>query len=1341
MSPQADPSAMPLVTAIYQALTQHQALPSMAQGCVAAFCATLPIESAWLWTLDASATALVLQARGGLPPSADQGQVCVALGEGLLGQLAHQGQPWLTNDLDNQDVGDAARAATWLPDGPMTALLFYPLRAFDRLIGAITLFAHQPFPDTLLTAVQAVAEPIALRIAHDQSAQALHNALSHLQPTSTQAPTAARTVRHEPQPGSALHPHVAHLQALLNALPDLIFVLDREGVYLDCLAGDETELRIPRQQILGRRVSEVLPPIQAQRLAAAIVQVIDHGGMELLEYELPINGGLRHREVRVVPCGNDQAMAMVRDVTQRKQTEERLQHHQDLLEAMSQLAKIGAWEIDVTSSSLHLSAEVLRIFGLPPTEALTIEQAISFFTPEAQPVVRQAVARGLSQGEPWDLELTLITAQGHLRWVRSIGRAVLRDSRPFQVVGTLQDITDRRRLEEEQARLLKIVEHTTDFIFSIAPDGALLYMNPAARQWFGYGAEDDLHTVQLADLYGAAAYAFLMEQAIPAAVREGVWAGDMTIGAPDGRELPSSQLWIAHYDTHGQVVYLSTIVRDNSERQQAELALRESEVRFRHMADHAPVMIWVTDPSGSCTYMNQRWLRFTGTTLEDNLGFGWLNCVHPEDRIQAKDIFQRANAQQAPFVLEYRLRRWDGEYRWVIDSAAPRFADDGPFQGYIGSVLDISERRRSEEALREREAMLRSLGDNLPNGYLYQLVTGPDGSVRFTHLSAGVERTTGGLRAADILQNSDLLTEQVVPEDRPRIRQANHEASIRKGVFDLEFRRRLPSGEIRWVHARSAPRAELPDGTILWDGLELDITDRKLAEEALQESDRRYRALFKAATVGIALTDYRGALLEVNEAFAAMLGYTPDELVGRHILDLSHPEEQERELELVQAVLAGSMEISAPWYEKRFLHRNGSAIWTRVTPQIVRDNSGQPWLMTAVVQDISEVKRLEEQIRQAHKMEAIGRLAGGLAHDFNNLLTVINGYSDLILRRLHADDPLYNRIEQIRSAGERAASLTRQLLTFSRKQVILPTLVNLNMLVSDLHKMLARLIGENIQLTTSLEPELWPVRADPSQLEQVIMNLVINARDAMPTGGQLWITTANIHSTENDLQLYGTLAPGPYVLLAISDTGHGMDEETQRHVFEPFFTTKGPGQGTGLGLATVYGIVQQSGGAITVQSEVGQGATFQILLPKGEPGEPALVSTQPVHKQTLQGTETILLVEDDDQIRHLASTALESAGYTVLTAANGHEALERNAQYSAPIHLLLSDVIMPGMSGPQLSERLAALRPMMKVLFVSGYTDREISQYGVANSEVILLSKPYTPETLQLKVREVLDQP
>jgi signal transduction histidine kinase len=382
---------------------------------------------------------------------------------------------------------------------------------------------------------------------------------------------------------------------------------------------------------------------------------------------------------------------------------------------------------------------------------------------------------------------------------------------------------------------------------------------------------------------------------------------------------------------------------------------------------------------------------------------------------------------------------------------------------------------------------------------------------------------------------------------------------------------------------------------------------------------------------------------------------------------------------------------------------------------------------------------LEEQLRQAQKMESIGRLAGGLAHDFNNLLTVIRGYTELMKTKIPAGDPQLEDLEQIRRASERATSLIRQLLAFSRQQILAPTILDLNELVTNLHKMLGRLIGEDITLATVLQPGLWPVTADPGQIEQVIMNLVVNARDAMPTGGKLTIETGNVRLDDSYAKTHLETAAGPCVMLAVTDTGHGMDKPTQARIFEPFFTTKESGQGTGLGLATVYGIVKQSGGDIIVYSEPGQGATFKIYLPASEIAADRQAAPQAILR-TRGGNETILLVEDDEMVRSLIRRTLQGQGYTLLEARHGDEALSLSAQHSEPIDLLLTDVVMPQISGRELAERLKTLRPQMKTLFMSGYMDNTVVRHGVLEAEIEFLPKPFLPSVLTSKVREVLDK-
>lgn len=380
---------------------------------------------------------------------------------------------------------------------------------------------------------------------------------------------------------------------------------------------------------------------------------------------------------------------------------------------------------------------------------------------------------------------------------------------------------------------------------------------------------------------------------------------------------------------------------------------------------------------------------------------------------------------------------------------------------------------------------------------------------------------------------------------------------------------------------------------------------------------------------------------------------------------------------------------------------------------------------------------LEDQLRQAQKVEVIGRLAGGVAHDFNNLLTIISGYTDLTLGQLPEGNPLHENLEEIRNAARRAAELTRQLLAFGRRQILAPKVIDLNAVVADTQKMLRRLIGEDIDLVAVLTPELWRLKADSGQIEQVIMNLAINARDAMPHGGRLTLETQNVELDDAYARAHVAVQPGPYVMLAVSDTGSGMDRETLGHLFEPFFTTKGPGQGTGLGLATVYGIVKQSGGNIWVYSEVGRGTTCKVYLPRVD--EPLESTTPPKPRASLRGTETILLVEDEQAVRLLARRVLEGNGYAVLEAADGLKAIELVRHYEGPIHLLVTDVVMPHMSGRAVADAVTSLRPTMKVLYLSGYTANAIVHRGVLDPGTPFLEKPFTPGTLASKVREVLD--
>jgi signal transduction histidine kinase/ActR/RegA family two-component response regulator len=428
------------------------------------------------------------------------------------------------------------------------------------------------------------------------------------------------------------------------------------------------------------------------------------------------------------------------------------------------------------------------------------------------------------------------------------------------------------------------------------------------------------------------------------------------------------------------------------------------------------------------------------------------------------------------------------------------------------------------------------------------------------------------------------------------------------------------------------------------------------------------------------------------------------------------------------------------------LKKDGSELPIALSTSQVRDQGGRVIGLIGVARDISErrrteeaLQRSEEQLRHAQKMEAVGKLAGGVAHDFNNVLTAVTGYTELALTKLATDDPLRRDLEEIRNAGERATALTRQLLAFGRKQILEPQIIDLNTVVSGMGTLLRSLIGEDIELVTVTQPDLTPVQADPGQIERVILNLVVNARDAMPNGGKLTIETANVELDSVYAEAHPSVTPGSFALLAVSDTGCGIDKEIQPRIFEPFFTTKGESRGTGLGLSTVYGIVTQSSGHVAFDSEPGCGTTFRVYLPQVRG---RVVTEMPGESDSVRGgSETVLLVEDEDSVRRLAVTILRKNGYSVMEARDGEEAVRISNQHPGSIHLLLTDAVMPRMSGPDLVRLQTSLRPGMKVLYMSGYTDDAIVRHSVLEQGMPFLQKPFTPEMLCRKVREVLDSP
>jgi two-component system, cell cycle sensor histidine kinase and response regulator CckA len=734
----------------------------------------------------------------------------------------------------------------------------------------------------------------------------------------------------------------------------------------------------------------------------------------------------------------------------------------------------------------------------------------------------------------------------------------------------------------------RIVEAVPEGIWVVDPQGLTIFSNRKMAEILGI---DELMPAQ-------SCFAYVFPEELADAQRQFArnLAGDRQPFDFRLRRGDGSPIWVSIscmpvYDDAGSTVGILGLFSDITERRQAEAALRESEQRFRNMADTAPVMIWVTNADKQFTFFNKTWLNFTGRTMEQELGSGWAG-VHPDDLQRCYETFSSAFDARRNFQIEYRLRRADGEYRSVLCSGVPRLARGGIFAGYIGSVIDITD-LQSEERFRQ-------LAENIDQVFwMLDLATN-----QVLYVSPAFEKVWGR-SSVSLYQDHNSLVEAVHAEDRGRF--VSFLEKMRAEPIEESYRIVRPDGSVRWI------------------------------------------------------------------------------------------------------------------FDRAFL---------------VSDPEGKPYRVAGIAEDVTAQRELEEQLRQSHKMEAIGRLAGGIAHDFNNLLTIIGGHSQLLLDGTHSEETRRERLEQILGSANRASILTRQLLAFSRQQVLQPRLVDVNRLLANMEALLRRIIGEHITIETALDPALSRIKMDPNQLEQVVMNLAANARDAMPKAGRFRIETSMADTTDKQ----GEDSPcetGRCVRLRISDTGCGMDNRTRERAFEPFFTTKGIGKGTGLGLSTVYGIVRQNQGSIHVWSEPGQGTIFDLYFPavsesEGESGRPA--SRRP----KTRSAATVLVAEDEPAVRGLIRLTLEPLGYMVLEAADGYEALQLIEKRHSQIHLLLTDVIMPLMNGYELAKRLESIHPATKVLYMSGYTDEVLAFHGIAKPEIDFIQKPFTPSELAGKVEMML---
>ena len=801
----------------------------------------------------------------------------------------------------------------------------------------------------------------------------------------------------------------------------------------------------------------------------------------------------------------------------------------------------------------------------------------------------------------------------------------------------------------------------------------------------------------------------------------------------DGGERPIADSGAPIRGKDGAIIGVVLIFRDISRRRKAEQALEQSEARLSLFVEHAPVALAMFDRDMRYLNASRRWI--SDYHLEDQEIIGRSHYdIFPEIGDGLRAVHRRCLAGAVEKAEADRFERADGSVQWLHWEARPWRGHDGEIGGIVIFTEDLTALKRSEQAA--REALLR-LNEAVRAGNIglweWEIATH-----RVVYSQEWKRQI--GYAEHEIRDDFEEWRSRVHPDDLEGAL-----ATIRRSIdaarrdYQSTFRFRHRDGSYRWIMAQGSIVSNAAGKPVRMLGSHVDITEQKRGQEALEESTRRYRTLFERNMDGIYLHDLDGRILDVNPAAEAQSGHSRQELLSLTVFDLitgggSREEilDQWNRWPIGQPILI----------EAHHRRRDGSVFPIEINTGKVAFHDEERIL--AMVRDISdrhrsekERERLREELAQAQKMESVGRLAGGVAHDFNNMLGAIIGHAELAMELVAPGSPLHTDLREIMAAAQRSADLTRQLLAFARKQTVTPRVLDLNDAITDMIKMLRRLIGEDIDLAWMPGAELCPVKIDPAQTDQLLANLCVNARDAIDGVGKITIETRNMTVDADACLAHPDCKPGRYAMLKVSDDGCGMDEKTRRNLFEPFFTTKAVGQGTGLGLSTVYGIVKQNGGYIDVCSEPGQGATFKIYLPAVDDALEA--PRQPAASVMVKGIETLLLVEDEPAILRLAASVLERLGYTVLSASSPEEALTLARKAEAPVDLLLTDVVMPGMNGQQLAARIREALPRVKVLYMSGYTADAVAHRGILEADVHFLQKPFSNQVLARKVREVLD--
>ena len=1125
---------------------------------------------------------------------------------------------------------------------------------------------------------------------------------------------------------------------------DLMCIADPNGNFIKTNPAFSETLGYSEEELVSKPFIEFIYPDDKQETLDEIARQLQKGfSCNFRNRYICKNSSVKWLSWRVTyNKGEGIAYGTARDITDIKRAEEVLLESEKRMSLAMQAGNMGLYDLNVKTGEAIVNPEYALMLGYDPAELqVTTSKWIERLHPDDRERVESVYHAYVSGEIPYyDVEFRQRTGDGGWKWILSYGRIMERDSdgTPRRMLGVHVDISERKQAEERlrqtEQKLRHIVENSTNLFYIHTTDHVLTYVSPQSWKFFDCAPEEAMvrWTNLMTDNPLNSAAVETTQRAIDTGERQPPYQVEC-IGR-NGR-----RIWVevneAPIVENGRTVSIVGSLTDITERKQAEETLRESRNLLHSVLENVPIRVFWKDAESRYLGCNTAFAHDAGFSRpEELLGKDDFQMVWREQAELYRVDDKRVMTSGTPIIgIEEPQTTPGGQTICLRTSKVPLRDSEDNVVGVLGIYEDITQRKQAEEALRESGEQLRVIFDASQAGII---LVSPQGTILFANNRMA---EMFGMPLGQVIGSSYLehLHEAERLNGDERMGQL-----IRGDIQTVSSERRYikADGSEFWGFL-SGKRLENPDGTLrALVGIITDISERKRVEEALRESANRLRFALEGSNDGLWDVQMGSNTTYLSPRGWEILGYLPDEngAVINDWSDLVHPED----LLLTNERLREHIEGLTPVFqvEQRLRTKSGEWKWVLTRGKVVaRDANGTPLRITGTHTDLTDQKILQERLNQAQKMESVGRLASGVAHEFNNMLSVILGYAQLALKKEAVSPPLREHLVQIQQAAERSAEIVRQLLAFARKQTVAPKVLDLNETVASMLKMLSRLIGEDIDLAWLPGEGVWPVRMDSAQIDQILVNLCVNARDSITGIGRVSIETDNKICDAAFCDRHTGCTPGEYVLLTVRDDGCGMDNETVKMIFEPFFTTKGVGQGTGLGLATVYGIVKQNDGFIDVDSEPGHGTSFKIYLPRYQ-GKEKKAQTEGPMELAERGKETVLMVEDEPAILDLGKQILEMQGYRVLIAGTPGEAIRMAIEHVGEIHLLLTDVIMPEMNGRELAKKLLSLYPGLKRLFMSGYTADVIAHHGVLDEGVQFIQKPFSFDALAAKVRETLDQ-